>query len=164
MNIIRFDQLAQIREKHSGQRIVFCSGSFDLTHAGHVLFLEEAKSHGDILVVMVGNDHNMRLYKGENRPVLNEHLRLKMVSSLKPVDYALLDLDAVDGDILALFPRVFGELKPDVYVINQDAQAIPRLAELLRGHNTQTIILDRTCPDAFENISTTKIIEKIKRL
>ncbi|MEK7074233.1 MAG: adenylyltransferase/cytidyltransferase family protein, partial [Patescibacteria group bacterium] len=103
MSIIEFKDIASLRKEHKDKKIVFCSGTFDLTHAGHVLFLEDCKKYGDLLVVAVGNDFNQRVNaKGKGRPVQNEHLRLKMVSSLKPVDYALLDINAKDGDILAL--------------------------------------------------------------
>ena len=163
MSIINFDELSPIRKKHKEQKIVFCSGSFDLTHAGHVLFFEECTKHADILVVMIGNDFNLRHYKGEDRPVLNEYLRLKMVSSLKPVDYAFLDLDAQDKDLLAIFPRILSELQPDFYAINQDAFDIPRRQEFVKGTEVKMLIFERTCPPKFENISASKIIEKIKK-
>ena len=163
--IISINELALIREKHKNQRIVYCDGVFDLTHAGHVLFFEDCKKHGDILVVMVGNDFNLRLYKGEERPILNEHLRLKMVDSFKPVDYAFLDIDAPHKDFLALKSDViFKTLKPNFYIINTDAYDMPRRYELVKGFDTKLVILKRTCFPEFEEISTTRIINKIKSL
>ena len=113
MSIIDIRDLPSIRERHKSEKIAFCAGAFDLVHAGHVLFFEDCKKYGDILVVMVGNDFNLKNYKGEERPILNQYVRLKMISSLKPVDYALLDLDAPDKDFLAIIRSVFMDLKPD---------------------------------------------------
>src|SRR3989344_8748815 len=120
--IITPDDLPRIREKHKNEKIVFCSGVFDLVHAGHLLFFEDCKKHGDILVVVLGKDANVKDYKGGNRPIMNEHVRLKMVDSLKPVDYTLLDTyDAPKEDPLFLLNKFLSDLKPDFYVINNDA-------------------------------------------
>jgi len=163
MSIIDIKDLRSIRKKHKNEKIVFCSGSFDLIHAGHVMFLEDCKKRGDILVVSVGSDFNLSLRKGKDRPVLNEYVRLKMIDSFKPVDYAVREQDALDTDVLGVLPRVFEELKPDLYVINDDAFDIPRRRELINGFCAQLVVLERKCPPEFENISTTKIIEKIKK-
>ena len=161
--IISINKLALIRKKHKNQKIVYCDGVFDLTHAGHVLFFEDCKKYGDILVVMVGNDFNLRLYKGGERPILNEHVRLKMVDSIKTVDYALLDINAPHKDFLALKSDIiFKTLKPDFYIINNDAYDMPRRHKLVKGFDTKLVILERACPPEFEEISTTRIINKIK--
>lgn len=162
MTIVEFKDLPAIREKHKDQKIVVCSGCFDLTHAGHILFFEDCKKQGDILVVVIGSDHDIRGYKTDSRPILNEQVRLKIVSSLKPVDYALIDIDATDGDLLGKLVPLFHKLKPDSYVINTDAFDIDRRKDILRDFNTKLIILERNCPLEFEEISTTKIIEKIR--
>src|SRR3989338_4598654 len=95
--VIQYKDFKQLRNKLRGKKIVFCSGIFDITHAGHVLFFEDCKTYGDILAVAVGSDAIIRINKGPARPVLNEHLRLKMVDSLKPVDYCFIDAVS-DGD------------------------------------------------------------------
>lgn len=160
--IIQIKDLPIIREKNRDAKIVFTAGSFDLTHAGHALFFEDCKRYGDILVVMIGNDFNMRAYKGVERPILNESIRLKMVDSLKPVDYTLLDINAENKDFLAILRHVFVELKPNFYVINEDAFDMPRRRILIEGTGTELVILKRICPPEFEEISTSKIIKKIK--
>jgi cytidyltransferase-like protein len=165
MSHIKFNELEEIREKHKGQKIVFCSGCFDLTHAGHALFLEDCKKYGDILVVMVGADAVVKHNKSSERPIINEHLRLKMIDSLKPVDYAFLDyLPSEIPHPLHIVDTVIGKLKPDVYVINKDANDIPYRENFSKKHNVPLIILDRSAPPEFEGVSTTKIIEKIKSL
>lgn len=165
MTYIRFDELEKIREKHKGQKIVFCSGCFDITHAGHVLFFEDCKKYGDILVAMVGADKVVKRDKSNERPIINEHLRLKMVDSLKPVDYTFLDFILHEtSHPLHVVDMVMEKLKPDSYVINKDARDIPYREKFSKKHNVPLIILDRTAPPEFEGVSTTKIIEKIKSI
>lgn len=163
--IITPEDLPKIREKHKNEKIVLCSGTFDLVHAGHVLFFEDCKKHGDILVVVLGKDKNVKDYKGDKRPIMNEYVRLKMVDSLKPVDYALLDTyDAPKEDPLFLLNKFLADLRPDFYVINEDAFNIPYREEMAKRYNTELVILERSCPSEFEGISATKLIEKIKKL
>lgn len=165
MSAITFEELPLVREKIKDKKIIFCSGCFDLFHAGHVLFFEDCKKLGDILVVGVGPDADLKNYKGEKRPILNENIRLKMASSVNPVDYALVLPPALDsGNLLDPLYEIFGKLKPDIYAINNDAFDIPYREKICQNFNIKLVILDRWCPPEFENISTTKIINKIKNL
>ena len=95
--------------------------------------------------------------------MLNEHVRLKNISSLRAVDYVLLDINAYNGDFLAVLIRVFQELQPEFYIINDDAYDMPRRYELVKGFSTKLVILPRSCPPEFGNISTSAIIEKIRK-
>lgn len=161
--IIDFEDLVNIREKHKNQKIVFASGCFDLTHAGHVLFFEDCKQQGDILVVCVGADEVIKRDKGEKRPILNEHLRMKLVDALRGVDYVFKDRIVEEGaHPLFFFQHVFDVLRPDVYVVNDDAFDIPYREELSRNNGVALVICGRKCPPEFEGISTTKLIKKIK--
>lgn len=162
--IITHDDLPKIREQYKDKKIAFCSGAFDLTHAGHILFFEDCKKHGDVLVVCLGTDALTANVKGSGRPVLNQHIRLKTVASLKPVDYCYVDSAPLDQPPLTLLDMTFARLRPDVYVINEDASDIPYRREVSRRFGVELVILPRWCPPEFEDISTTKIIEKIKRL
>ena len=162
MAIISPAEFSTLREKYKDKKIVYCSGVFDLTHAGHVLFFEDCKKHGDILVVCVGGDANLKKKKGPNRPIMNQYVRLKMVDSLKPVDYCFLSSYTPVDHPLEFLEVVFKELRPSVYVINEDAFDIPYRKEMSKKYDVQLVTLPRWCPDEFENISTTKLIEKIK--
>ncbi|MDP6888401.1 MAG: FAD synthase [Candidatus Thalassarchaeaceae archaeon] len=85
-------------------------GVFDLLHAGHLHYLEQAKSLGDHLTVIVAHDDTVRMRKHE--PVTSQDLRQKMVAGLKPVDHAMVGnpptvpmydiLPVVEPDIIAL--------------------------------------------------------------
>lgn len=164
MIVQKYEELSNIREKFKGKKIVFCSGVFDLTHAGHVLFFEDCKALGDILVVAVGGDESVRNYKGPQRPIINEHMRAKIISSLKPVDYCYISRPLKNDDPLYDMNSIFKNLKPDIYAINNDAFDIPAREKLAKTFGFELVILKRTCPPEFENISTTKIIEKLKSI
>jgi FAD synthetase len=89
---------------------VMAVGVFDLLHAGHLHYLEQAKSLGDHLTVIVAHDDTVRMRKHE--PVTSQDLRQKMVAGLKPVDHAMVGnpptvpmydiLPVVEPDIIAL--------------------------------------------------------------
>lgn len=157
-----YKNLRNIREKHKDGEIVFCSGSFDLTHAGHALFFEDCKKHGDILVVGVGNDHILRRNKGRGRPILNQHVRLKMIDSLKTVDYCFLDESEAKNHPLDIVEGGLKYLKPDIYIINEDASNISYRELLSLKYGVKMKILKRSCPPEFGNISTSSIVERIK--
>jgi len=165
MTRINFDQLESLRKKHRNKKIVLCGGCFDLTHAGHVLFFEDCKKRGDILVVMVASDDIIKRDKSAGRPIINEHMRLKMIDSLKPVDYVFLDfIPPQSPHPLFIIDMVAGKLKPDFYVVNKDAWDMPYRKDFCKRHGVNLKILDRTAPPEYEEISTTKIIKKIKSI
>lgn len=163
MAIIRFRDLPKIRERFRDKTIVVSSGSFDIPHAGHALFLEDCKSQGDIFVVVVGDDASIRDIKGKGRPVVNQHARLKMVDSIKSVDYCFVG-SRPKTHPLSFMESVFQALKPDKYVVNNDAFDIPKREKLAEDYGMKLVILKRKCPKSFEGVSTTKIIEKVLKL
>jgi len=99
--------------KAKGKRIVFTNGCFDLLHIGHVRYLEEAKTRGDILVVGVNSDTSVRKLKGPKRPILPEEERAEILSGLGCVDYVTL-FDEIDP------LKLITSLHPDVLVKGGD--------------------------------------------
>ncbi len=99
--------------KSKGKRIVFTNGCFDLLHLGHVRYLEEAKSLGDILVVAVNSDSSVRKLKGPKRPILPASDRTEILSGLGSVDYVTI---FNEPDPLKLITS----LKPDLLVKGGD--------------------------------------------
>ncbi len=73
--------------KTKGKRIVFTNGCFDLLHVGHVRYLEQARSLGDILVVGMNSDRSVRALKGPRRPILPADERAEILSALECIDY-----------------------------------------------------------------------------
>lgn len=163
MAVITVRQLLAIRRRHADKKIVFCSGVFDLTHAGHALFFEDCKRLGDVLVVAVGRDVDIRKYKGKGHPILNQHIRLKMVDMLKPVDYCLFGNCIKKEDMIMPMRSMLMRLKPDIYAVNSDAFDMSGRIQLAGECGAKLIICERSCPAAFREISTTKIIETIKQ-
>jgi len=107
--IKRRDDLRRIVEdlKAKGKRIVFTNGCFDLLHIGHIRYLEEARSLGDILIVAVNSDRSVRGLKGPNRPILPEEERAEIVSGLECVTYITIFDESTPLElILSLQPHV----------------------------------------------------------
>jgi rfaE bifunctional protein nucleotidyltransferase chain/domain len=101
------------RLKLQRKRVVFTNGCFDLLHRGHLDYLRQAKSHGDLLIVAVNSDSSVRRIKGRGRPILPQRDRALLVAALEPVDYVLIFNEETPL-------RVIKELKPDVLVKGAD--------------------------------------------
>lgn len=97
----------------AGKSIVTTNGCFDLLHAGHVQYLTDAASYGDVLVVGINSDASVRLLKGPQRPIQKEYDRMLLVGALKVVDYAFI---FNEPDPCAFIDRI----KPDVHVKGGD--------------------------------------------
>ena len=88
--------------KAKGKRIVFTNGCFDLLHIGHIRYLEEAKSLGDILAVGMNSDRSVRNLKGANRPILPEEERAEILSGLGCVDYVSIFDEPTPFELISL--------------------------------------------------------------
>ena len=143
MILQNYEELKEIRNKYKDKKIVFCAGVFDLTHAGHVLFFEDCKALGDMLVVGIGGDESVKNYKGPARPIINEHMRVKMVSSLKPVDFCFVTSAVKINDPLYDMTNMLGSLKPDIYVVNEDAFDLPSRKQLADKSGAKLVVLKR---------------------
>lgn len=95
------------RRKKEGKRIVFANGCFDILHVGHIRYLRDAKSLGDILIVGVNSDGSARKLKGKGRPYTPEAERLEILSCLRPIDHLVLFEETnVSKILLTLRPHV----------------------------------------------------------
>lgn len=82
--------VAELRHRReSGQTVVFTNGCFDILHAGHVQYLDEARAQGDILVVGLNSDSSVRALKGPTRPVNGEEERALVLAALEAVDHVV---------------------------------------------------------------------------
>ncbi|OGQ68560.1 MAG: glycerol-3-phosphate cytidylyltransferase [Deltaproteobacteria bacterium RIFCSPLOWO2_12_FULL_42_16] len=80
--------LKNINKKN--KTIVFTNGCFDIIHAGHVRYLNKAKSLGDVLIVGLNSDASVKLIKGDKRPIVPQEERAEVLSGLEAVDYVVL--------------------------------------------------------------------------
>src|SRR3990167_5171510 len=104
--IVKFDDLPSLAKKLRPKRVVFTAGGFDLIHVGHTRYLAEAKSKGDILIVGVSGNAEIKLLKGHDRPIVDESARAEMIASLMVVDYVFImpAVNAVIESIRAVKP------------------------------------------------------------
>jgi len=163
MAIISYEEVPQLRETHAGKLLVFVSGSFDLTHAGHVRFLKGAKELGDVLMVAVGPDDQICGIKGGSRPVVPEGARLFLVSELRPVDYAFLNPPRVSEELLAPIREMLLAAQPDIWAINHDASQMSFRKKLAAELGIILCVLNLRREDPeWAEMSTTSIIEKVR--
>lgn len=152
--ILPLDALARKVEalRRRGKRIVFTNGCFDLLHVGHVRYLRQAKSLGDVLIVAVNSDRSVKRLKGQGRPIQNEQDRLEILACLESVDY----LTLFDEDTpLAVIER----LQPDVLVKGGDwppDRIVGRQVVEKRGGKVVTI-------PYVPGASTTDLVRKIRQ-
>ncbi|MSR32699.1 MAG: D-glycero-beta-D-manno-heptose 1-phosphate adenylyltransferase, partial [Gemmataceae bacterium] len=87
--LLPLDRLKQAvaESRAQGKRIVFTNGCFDLLHAGHVQYLQEARTQGDLLIVGLNSDESVKRLKGPTRPVNKAEARSLVLSALQCVDY-----------------------------------------------------------------------------
>ena len=135
------------------KKTVFTNGCFDILHAGHVTYLENAARLGDILIVGVCSDDSVRQMKGESRPVNGLEDRLVVLSSLACVDYVI----PFDEEQLL---NLIKALRPDVLVKGRD-YCIENIvgAEFVQMNNGAVL----TVP-SIDGKSTTKIIERCRNI
>jgi rfaE bifunctional protein nucleotidyltransferase chain/domain len=93
--------------RRNGARIVFANGCFDILHVGHVRYLEAARGLGDLLVVGINGDAQVRALKGEGRPFVHERERAEVVASLRAVDLVTIFQEpTVEALLLAIRPDI----------------------------------------------------------
>ena len=127
-----------------GKKIVFTNGVFDILHKGHVDYLKEAATFGNILIVGVNSDSSVKRLKGEDRPLNSELDRAFILSELRSVDYVIIFEDDTPIDLIKL-------IKPDI---------------LVKGGDYDPKIIDSSDPKyivgsdiVFENGGIVKIVE-----
>ncbi|HEY1173753.1 MAG TPA: D-glycero-beta-D-manno-heptose 1-phosphate adenylyltransferase [Verrucomicrobiae bacterium] len=137
----------KLRDK--GLKLVVTHGCFDILHAGHVSYLQQAREQGDVLLVGLNADASIKGLKGPNRPINNEGDRAQIMAALRSVD------------AVTLFPEVratnlLKAAQPDVYVkggdytletLNPEERAVVQAAgakivfiQFLEGRSTTSII------------------------
>jgi rfaE bifunctional protein nucleotidyltransferase chain/domain len=136
------------RLKAEGKKIVFTNGCFDLIHIGHVRSLKEAKKLGDVLVVGLNSDRSVSLIK-PRRPIIPQEQRAEILASLDMIDYISLFDEETPYELIKL-------IQPDVLVKGGDWKKEEIVgAEIAKETHSIPYI---------QGISTTEIIEKIKKL
>ena len=145
--------LGIIREKLAaeGKRLVFTNGCFDILHAGHVRYLQQARKLGDALAVGLNGDESVRLLKGPGRPINPEGDRAEVLSALECVDYVTIFPEArVTGVVRTVRPHVYAKggdytvesLNAEELAALREANSEIKILPLVPGRST-TAILER---------------------
>lgn len=144
---IAADFCAELRQN---KKIVFTNGCFDIIHVGHVRYLTEAKSFGDILIVGLNTDESVRRLKGNSRPINNQNARAEVLLGLKAVDHVILFGEETAEALIA-------EIKPDIYVKGGDytLETLPE-AKIVQSYGGRVELVNLVAGH-----STTNIVEKI---
>ncbi len=129
--------------KARGKKIIFTNGCFDILHAGHVRYLETAKSYGDILILGLNSDRSVTTLKGEGRPINIQMDRAYILAALEAVDYVVVfDEDTPYNLIKAIKPHVL--VKGGDYegkeVVGQDIADELKLVQFVDGKSTTRTI------------------------
>src|SRR5919202_4407559 len=136
--------------RKGGARVVFANGCFDLLHVGHVRYLEAARSLGDLLVVGINSDEQVRRLKGEGRPFVPERERAETVASLRAVDYVTIFHEPTVTELLLA-------LRPEIHAKGTDytEESVPE-REVVRSFGGRVQIVG----DPKEH-SSTEIVRKV---
>lgn len=152
--IINIDKAVKISKKlrYQGKSIVLAGGCFDILHIGHIDFLNEAKKRGDVLFVLLESDESIRRIKGNNRPINSQADRVRILSALLSVDYAII-LPQLSGN--KEYDEILARIKPDIIATTE--------GDKNREHKErQAKLTGAKVVDVIKNISnksTTKLIK-----
>jgi D-beta-D-heptose 7-phosphate kinase/D-beta-D-heptose 1-phosphate adenosyltransferase len=134
----------------AGKRVVFTNGCFDLLHAGHVKYLQKARSFGDMLVLGLNSDASVRRLKGDKRPLIGETERAHILAALDCIDYLVI----FDDDTPL---RVIEALRPDILAKGGDYTLDGVVGrEIVESYGGRVELVE-----FVDGRSTTNIIEKI---
>ncbi|MDA1196069.1 MAG: D-glycero-beta-D-manno-heptose 1-phosphate adenylyltransferase [Planctomycetota bacterium] len=145
--------VAALAERHRAarRRLVFTNGCFDVLHAGHVRYLAEAKSHGDVLIVGLNSDASVQRLKGAGRPLNALADRIEVLSALAAVDHVVVFEEDTPTALV-------GQVLPDVLVKGKDYEGrVVEGREIVEGRGGRVILAD-----LHPGRSTTGLVDRIR--
>ncbi len=145
-------EIAVSDAREHGEKIVFTNGCFDIIHAGHVGYLEQARDQGDRLIVAVNSDESVTRLKGPGRPINPVERRMAVLAGLEAVDWVVPFSEDTPE-------RLLEKLRPDILVKGGDYASVDEVvgAPIVQGYGGEVRVLS-----AFDNLSTTAIVDKIR--
>lgn len=137
--------------KQAGYSVVFTNGCFDLVHRGHIDSLAKAAGLGDKLIVGLNSDVSVRILKGNDRPLIDQHSRAILLASLLMVDAVILFGEETPYELVK-------SILPDILVKGSEYQI-----EEISGYDVVLASGGRVERiELTHGFSTSDIIEKIK--
>lgn len=145
-------QVAIADARSHGEKVVFTNGCFDIIHAGHVTYLEQARQQGDRLIVAVNSDDSVRRLKGKGRPINPQDRRMAVLAGLESVDWVVCFTEDTPIPLLQV-------LQPDVLVKGGDYPDKQHVVgwEVVEAYGGEVRVLG-----VVENLSTTAIVTQIQ--
>jgi D-glycero-beta-D-manno-heptose 1-phosphate adenylyltransferase len=133
-----------------GARIVLANGCFDLLHVGHIRYLEGAKALGDLLVVGVNSDEQVRQQKGEGRPFMPERERAEIIASIRAVDFVTIFTEPTVEQLLL-------SIRPDIHAKGTDysEESVPE-RDVVRSYGGRVCIVGDP-----KNHSSTEMVKRV---
>ncbi len=146
----RLIELVKDAREH-GEKVIMTNGCFDILHAGHVTYLEQAKSLGDRLIVAVNDDASVKRIKGPERPVNSMNRRMQVLAGLSCVDWVVPFYEDTPT-------RLICDVSPSVLVKggDNDVDKIPG-GDCVREQGGEVLIMEYV-----DNCSTTGLIRSIR--
>ncbi len=151
--VLSLDQLLPALDdaRAHGERIVFTNGCFDILHAGHVAYLEQARALGDRLVVAINDDASVTRLKGPGRPINSVDRRMAVLAGLGAVDWVTSFAEDTPERLLEM-------IRPDVLVKGGDYGLDGVVgADIVQAYGGEVRVLS-----FVDSCSTTAIVEKIR--
>ncbi len=134
------------------KKIVLVGGCFDVVHLGHLIFLEKAKAKGDVLIVLLESDENIKKNKGENRPINNQKNRAIFLTKLKMVDEVIqLPYMKSDEDYL----KILKKIKPNIIAVTKGDKNLNKKIAQSKEIGAELVEVTKEIP----NQSSSRIIE-----
>lgn len=140
-----------LEAKAHGETVVMTNGCFDILHAGHVTYLQQARKLGDRLIVAVNDDASVKRLKGEERPVNTMERRMFVLAALGCVDWVVPFYEDTPARLICM-------VKPDILVKggDNDPANIPG-GDCVRESGGQVLVMEYV-----DNCSTTGLIKAIR--
>ncbi len=138
--------------KKDSKKIVFTNGCFDILHVGHIRYLSEAKSLGDILVIGINSDKSVKELKGPSRPINSLSDRALILSELRYVDYVVSFEEQTPLELIKI-------IMPDILVKGGDytVETVVGSSEVIHSGGQVKLL------QFHEGYSSTNYIDKIKK-
>lgn len=146
--------IGKLKKDH--KKIVLAGGCFDILHEGHLVFLEKAKNQGDVLIIFLEEDENVKKLKGINRPMHTQRERAEILSSVKFVDYIIMLSQMKKASDYA---KLVNQIGPSVIAITSDDPCLDKKEKQAAKIRAKIIPVTKR----IAGKSTTKLVRLIKK-
>lgn len=153
VKISQIKKISQILIKQN-KKIVLVGGCFDLVHLGHLIFLQKAKSIGDILIVLLESDQTIHRLKGDNRPINSQINRAKFLSFLNFVDFIVLLPEFKTNE---QYQDLIKQIKPNIIAITSGDPNLQLKTNTIKSTSAKIVVVTKKIPQQ----STSLIIKKL---